>query len=425
MNYKKQHKIKFLGFFLMHIKPVLALVVAMLFNLSVHAMTVNNSESIQEASSSQAKQEWVVVLRDPRPARLQGWTSGGYSSSSYNGALELKRIGLKFAKKNDLKLKQEWFIESLSVYCLIVEFTKSREQTLKALNKNKLVESVQESNDFKLLSRKISNEDNLIDSKPNGLIKRSEKKQFGGLNYDGQGIVIAMIDSGIDNNHRDLSHAIKGMADFVISNASESRNKVEVHGTAIAGVLVAQPNDSVGISGVAPAAKLLAFRGCWEEVNNVTNCNTLSLARALDAVVKSQPDILNLSLSGPYDPLLNRLIDKIIQNDTAIVAAYDPTRPNAKRFPLAQNGVLIVRAESIDKQSQQEFTAPGAKIVTKPNDAYSYVTGHSIASAHTSGLLALLTQARHQDPKFQSVINRAINGQLKSSQTMLDSLMNQ
>jgi len=162
-------------------------------------------------------------------------------------------------------------------------------------------------------------------------------------------------------------------------------------------------------------------------LHNVTNCNTLSLARALDAVVKSQPDVLNLSLSGPYDPLLNRLIEKVVLNQTVIVAAYDPTRASSKRFPVAQDGVLIVRAENMDRQSAEklgkgEFTAPGAKIVTKPHDAYTYLTGHSIASAHTSGLLALLTQARLQDPKFQSIIDMAVNGQLKSAQNMVDSL---
>jgi len=296
-----------------------------------------------------------------------------------------------------------------------------------ALKSNKLVEWVQESNDFELLNTRADSKQEDINNLPK--IDRPDSKKFQQLSYDGEGIVIAMIDSGIDNNHRDLSHAIKDMADFVITNASQNPDKVEAHGTAVAGVLIAQPNDKVGMSGIAPAAKLLAFRGCWEEGDHVTNCNTLSLARALDAVVKSQPDILNLSLSGPYDPLLNRLIDKVVKNQTVVVAAYDPARLSSKRFPLPQEGVLIVRAENMDKQSinkQDEYalTAPGAKIVTKPYDAYTYVTGHSIASAHTSGLLALLTQARLQDPKFQSVIDMAISGQLKSAQTMVDSLRN-
>jgi len=394
---------------------LLPLMLSLLAFNSTMAQSENNSDA--QLTTSPSIQEWVVVLRDPRPARLQGWQSNKYrSSASYNGSLDLKRIGSRFAKKNGLKLKQEWFIESLSVYCLIVEFTQDTQQTLEALQNHKSVEWVQKSNDFKLLT----SPNKQADASPT--LKKTHP--FNTLDYDGQGTVIAMIDSAIDKQHQDLSHAIKSVDDFVITNPQtrQKRNKAETHGTAIAGVLIAQENEKVGISGIAPAAKLLAFRGCWEESPKLTHCNTLSLARALDAVVKQQPDILNLSLSGPYDPLLNRLVDQIIKNKTLVVAAFDPARPNVKRFPSNMPGVLIVRAEKMDAEFETEFTAPGSRIVTTPDDQYAFQTGHSIASAHTSGLLALLTQASEQNPKFQKTINMAVNGKLKSANVLLDQL---
>ena len=113
-----------------------------------------------------------------------------------------------------------------------------------------------------------------------------------------------------------------------------------------------------------------------------------------------------------------------MKKKTIIVAAFDPKRTNNKRFPVPQKGVLIVRAESIDTQHDSAFTAPGAQIVTTPNDNYTYLTGHSIASAHTSGLLALLTQAIGQNPDYQTTIDMAINGKLKSSQLLSDQLRN-
>jgi len=139
-------------------------------------------------------------------------------------------------------------------------------------------------------------------------------------------------------------------------------------------------------------------------------------------VVKRQPHILNLSLSGPYDPLLNKLVDRIINNQTIIVAAFDPSRSNKKRFPEVRDGVLIVRAENLDSHFEDAFTAPGSQMVPTPNNNYSYQTGHSIASAHTSGLLALLTQARTYKPGLQSVIDMTIKGQVKSSTSLLDQL---
>jgi len=142
MNHKENNILKFLEFFSMSIKLVLMLVCVLLFSAPVNADELNDRQAIQspllaQDSSllAQNNKEWVVVLSDPRPARLQGWSGEGYSSSDYNGALELKRIGLKFAKKNGLKLKQEWFIESLSVYCLIVEFTENTD-LLKILSKH-------------------------------------------------------------------------------------------------------------------------------------------------------------------------------------------------------------------------------------------------------------------------------------------------
>ena len=375
----------------------------------------DENDKPKQNEASNVPQEWVVVLRDPRPARLQGWNSNRYRNQASYNTSDFKRIGTKFAKKNGLKLKQEWFIETLAVYCLIVEFTGDTESTLNALEKNDSVEWVQKSNDFKLLSA-----ENITIDKDMPVTQKDRKH----MNYNGQGTVIAIIDSGVDKLHQDLSHAIKNTSDFVITNSQTTGNKsiAENHGTAIAGVLIAQPNNKLGLSGVAPAAQLLAFRGCWEEASKATHCNTLSLARALDAVIKIQPDILNLSLSGPYDPLLNRLIDMVIKNRTIIVAAFDPVRSNKERFPSPREGILIVRAENLNPEFTNTFTAPGSQIVPTPNDNYSFQTGHSIASAHTSGVLALLTEARNNNPKIQSIIDQAFNGEFKSSDLLLNHL---
>ena len=373
--------------------------------------------SLADTNQAAQHQEWVVVLEDPRPARLQGWSSNRYSNNASYNTSDFKRMGEKFAQKNGLKLKQEWFIESLAVYCLIVEFTQDTQLTLNKLQKKSQVKWVQKSNDFNLLSA-VNNSEHELNS--------TKFEQPAPIHYNGQGTVIAMIDSGVDEQHQDLFHSIKSVSNFVITNskATGSDTKAENHGTAIAGVLVAKPNLKLGLSGVAPAAKLLAFRGCWEETtkSNTTHCNTLSLARALDAVIKSQPDILNLSLSGPYDPLLNKLIDKVIKNKTIVVAAFDPVRSNKKRFPSHREGVLIVRANNLNPEFDTAFTAPGSQLVPTPNDTYSFETGHSIASAHTSGVLALLTQARNNNPHLQSVIDEAVNGEVKSSNLLLKSL---
>ncbi len=373
-------------------------------------LVLSPSQVWAQADSSDAKvsEEWVVVLDDPRPKRLQGWQRTGYrGSSNYRNAVELKRFGGRLAKNYNLALKDQWLIESLGVYCLIVEFNDDESETIAALEKLDGVQWVQPSNEFKLLSASsesaggVGNEDLRIES-TNPIIPSS---------VNGDGVKIAIIDSAVDQTHPDIAPAIESSDDFVVSGTKTLNG--EAHGTAIAGVMVAQRDSKLGITGVAPSAKLLAYRGCWENTDGNTNCNTLSLARALDAVARSGADILNLSLSGPKDLLLDQLVSRVIDNGTLIVAAFDPERAGQSRFPSSKEGVLIVRAEKLDSQYQDIFTAPGARVVASPGNRYNFMKGHSVATAYTSGLLALRKQSQDIDliSKFHltelSKINKA------------------
>ncbi len=339
-------------------------------------------------------QQWVVVLEDPRPARLQGWRSNNYGkgNASYSNALELRRFGKRVAKRYNLDLKDQWLIESLNVYCLIVSFNGDAEQTIKQLNQDQKVQWVQPSNEFELLSNnKNQTSFALPPSRDEQLVGISES-------INGHGITIAMIDSAVDLDHPDLRTSIGLSENFiqergiVSANTTQSARDGEAHGTAIAGVIVTKPDTQLGMAGVAPMATLNAYRGCWERSGGHAACNTLSLARALDAVSKSNADVLNLSLSGPQDLLLDRLISRIVDQGTVVVAAFDPTRSASQRFPSPQKGVLVVRAENLDKHHHAILAAPGARIVARPGNSYDYMQGHSVATAYASGVLALYKQ---------------------------------
>ena len=101
---------------------------------------------------------------------------------------------------------------------------------------------------------------------------------------------------------------------------------------------------------------------------------------------------MNLSLSGPKDLLLDRLVDRLLAQGVFVVAAFDPKRPSESRFPSRRDGVLIVRAEHMNQDFNGEFTAPGKRIVVTPTKGYFLMTGHSVATAYTSGVLALIVQ---------------------------------
>lgn len=381
-------------------------------SLSVQAQQTLNFEhgDFQAAQSN----EWVVVLKDPRPARLSGYNVKGYSAKHYASSPVLKRYGKRVSRDHSLGLKKAWFIESLNVYCLIVDIPDSSDAILKSLEADERVEWVQPSNNFSLLSSD-SKGVNSLDA-PTSL----DSLQYGRSAADGEGVNIALIDSAVADNHPDLAESVVQTHDLVIGSANGVRpsgskfSRGERHGTAMAGILIASPSNDLGLKGVAPKAEVYAYRGCWELENGDTQCNTLSLARALDGVAQSDASILNLSLSGPKDLLLDRLIDRLIAQGVFVVAAFDPKRPSESRFPSRRDGVLIVRAEHMNQNFNSEFTAPGKRIVVSPTKGYSLMTGHSVATAYTSGVLALIVQKQAQAAdRIRSNVSDLLGAQLR------------
>ena len=353
--------------------------------------TVASAQINDQVGETNETTEWVLVFNDPRPARAQGWIRNSYSKGSgeYRGSLDLERFGRSMATKYKMELRDQWLIPSLGVYCLVVKFNGDESKTMASLKKNKAVKWIQASNDFKLLSVDNSSKLNKL-PQPDSIDNNNAIK-----NADGNGVVIAIIDSAVDDSHQDLNGQIDQSGDFVVAGTdSDTKERLgELHGTAIAGVMIADRDTKLGVAGVAPGATLKAYRGCWEDSDtHQTNCNTLSLARALDAVLSNDADILNLSLSGPKDILLDLLVQRLIDRGTLVVTAFDPARPTASRFPTQREGVLVVRAQDLDEKHKSFFTAPGARVVTSPGNTYDFMHGHSIASAYTSGLLALRKQ---------------------------------
>jgi subtilisin len=74
-------------------------------------------------------------------------------------------------------------------------------------------------------------------------------------------INIAIIDTGVDLTHPDLQGQIK----YTENLAPEplDHNLAEIHGTAVAGILSAHPDNGIGIAGIAPDADIIALRACW------------------------------------------------------------------------------------------------------------------------------------------------------------------
>jgi subtilisin family serine protease len=157
--------------------------------------------------------------------------------------------------------------------------------------------------------------------------------------------------------------------------------------------------DHRGIVSVAPGARLLAFQACAQrKADGRGTCTSFSLARALDHAIAAGSDVLNLSLAGPRDPLLERLVDKAIERNIVVVAARGDERSKAQ-FPASLQGVIAVGSPGPPAEAGQ-LTAPGLEVLTLvPPDGYDFLSGSSIAAAHVSGIVALLLE---HDPALRA-----------------------
>ncbi|HEX7373875.1 MAG TPA: S8 family serine peptidase, partial [Steroidobacteraceae bacterium] len=206
----------------------------------------------------------------------------------------------------------------------------------------------------------------------------------------GDAVRIAVIDTGVDSRHPDLRGRIAEERNYVDSNAIAFHG--DLHGTAVAGVIAAVANNHIGIAGIAPGVQLLAYKACWNEPGShgAAICNTFTLAQALAAAVDAHADIVNLSLAGPRDPLLTRIVERGMHRGVVFVGAAPPAGADTG-FPGDVRGVISVDVPGRRSGTPAVLTAPGNDVLTLVPDAhYDFASGSSFAAAQVSAVTALL-----------------------------------
>ena len=202
----------------------------------------------------------------------------------------------------------------------------------------------------------------------------------------GKGVRVAVVDTGTDNTHSELVSSTETTRNFVDKDAIQFRT--DSHGTAVSGVIAANANNLKGMVGIAPDASLLAIKACWQskQTERKAVCNSLTLAKALNYSIQENVDIINLSLTGPPDPVLERLVLKAIDNNIVVVGAKPPH--DRKAFPVSIPGAIAV---SMPDKNARTISAPGKRVLSlEPNENYDFFDGSSFSTAHITGLAALL-----------------------------------
>jgi len=318
-----------------------------------------------------------------------------------------RRHALELAAAHELYVYQAWMMRSLDRPCIVYGLIPgaSLERTVERLAADRRVESAQVVQSFRVLAASPATRPEAAPGgDPYGELQHALGELRAALAHrwaTGLGVTVAVVDTGVDVGHPDLAGRVVKAVNFV--ERGERSFTRDVHGTAVAGVVAAVAGNGVGIAGVAPQARLMAMKACWPLVAGSADsaCDSYTLAQAVDTAVAEGADVLNLSLTGPDDPLLRQLLESAAAGGVAVVAAADEARADLG-FPASLPAVIAVRAAPLPGAAALATTvaprrpilsAPGADVLTTvPGGGYDFFSGSSMAAAHVAGVVALLLE---------------------------------
>lgn len=241
--------------------------------------------------------------------------------------------------------------------------------------------------------------------------------------HTGTGVVVAVVDSGVDYTHPDLANNIWRNLDEIPDNGIDDdangfvddaigwdfvdgdRDPMDAigHGTHIAGTIAAA-DDGFGITGVAPGAQIMPVRVLDSEGAAAPN----EVATGIYYAVDSGADIINLSLGGYFpSPPEEEAIQFAVERGAVVVMAAGNSYGSVPAYPAyyaKDNGIAVGAVNSAGNLVSfsnragsvplDYVDAPGQSIYsTTPNNTYSWFDGTSMAAPHVSGTAALMLSA--------------------------------
>ncbi|BCU81149.1 alkaline serine protease [Polycladomyces abyssicola] len=219
---------------------------------------------------------------------------------------------------------------------------------------------------------------------------------------------IAIVDTGVQYNHPDLSGKVVLGHDYV--DGDNDPYDGNGHGTHCAGIAAAVTNNSTGIAGMAPNASILAVR-----VLDSNGSGTLdAVANGIIYAADNGAKVISLSLGGSVgSTTLQNAVNYAWNKGAVIVAAAGNSGISAPSYPAYySNAIAVAATTSSDVKASYsnwgswvDVAAPGSSIYsTYPTNTYTSLSGTSMATPHVAGLAGLLAAQGRSNSNIRAAI---------------------
>ncbi len=229
---------------------------------------------------------------------------------------------------------------------------------------------------------------------------------------DHQKIKVAVIDTGIDINHEDLTNVVnKELSVRVTADGAISPLKGDngTHGTHVSGIVAAQANNGVGIAGTGSAAdnSIIDLIGIGCDIGDGSSFTTICVYRAIRYAVENGVRVINLSLGGRFDEdnMFQEAVTLAVNSGCVVVCASGNANSTDYYYPSDCDGVISVIALKNNGTERANFSNYGGKnqkVSVSGTDIYSAVpdnkyegyNGTSMASPIVTAVAAMVLSVK-------------------------------